>query len=118
MQWKTFGPSIGFLREVQNNSSLYRHLMPDIFRFISVLATKVDTLTFGEQRRVRRDLNDIFVRLFNPVLSTKSIITATTSDNATFDEKAELGTDTLLEKVKTPVHKPHRQNPESSFKRS
>lgn len=90
--------SIGFLREVQNNSSLYRHLMPDIFRFISVLATKVDTLTFGEQRRVRRDLNDIFVRLFNPVLSTKSIITATTSDNATFDEKAELGTDTLLEK--------------------
>lgn len=71
-----WGESIGFLREIQNNISSYRQIMPDVFRFISVLATKVDTLSFGEQRRVRRDLSDIFLKLFNNVLSLRSIVSA------------------------------------------
>lgn len=83
--------SISFLREIQNNSSLYKHIMPDVLRFISVLAIKVDTLSFGEQRRIRRDLSDIFLRLFNPVLSSRSIISPTADHSVTtlIDEKAD-----------------------------
>lgn len=81
--------SIGFLREVQTNNALYRHLMPGVFRFISVLATKVDTLSFGEQRRIRRDLSDVFSKLFNIVLSSRAIVAASDSGAASADPEKE-----------------------------
>lgn len=86
--------SIGFLREIQASNTLYRHLMPDVFRFIAVLAKKVDTLSFGEQRRIRRDLSDVFIRLFNTVLSSRSIVAA--SDASGLAAETEQGSEPVL----------------------
>lgn len=74
---------IGFLREVQNSHIMYRHLLPDVFRFIAVMANKVDVVNFGEQKRIRRDLSDIFLRLFNLSLSSRSIVSSASLQEST-----------------------------------
>lgn len=88
--------SISFLKEIQNNISLYKHLMPEIFQFISVLAVKVNTLSFGEQRRTRRELSDIFVKLFNNALSSRTIASSSElylpNDSEKFDSNSDLVT--------------------------
>lgn len=86
--------SISFLREVQNNHYMYRPLFPDVFRFIAVMAEKGESASFGDQRRVKRELSDIFLRLFNIALSSKSI--SATQDAA--------DAQTLSEKLASPVN--------------
>lgn len=84
---------VAFLKEVQNNHYMYRHLFPEVFRFIAVMAEKGESANFGDQRRVRRELADIFQRLFNISLSSKSITTAT---------QDAIDTQSLSEKVASP----------------
>lgn len=79
---------ISFLRDVQNNHYAYRHLFPEVFRCIAVMAEKGESANFGDQRRVRRELSDIFLRLFNISLSSKSISAAQdASDTQSLSEK-------------------------------
>lgn len=77
---ESWNKCIGFLREVQNNHSMYRHLFPDLFRLIAIMAEKAEHSHIGDQRRVRRDLSDIFLRLFNISLSSRSIVFAAAQD--------------------------------------
>ena len=100
---------IGFLREVQNSHTIYRHILPDVFRFVAVMANKVETVHFGEQRRVRRDLADLFLRLFNLSLSSRSIISSVVDTTSTsLSEKAAgsdpgfISTDSLTDKADDP----------------
>jgi hypothetical protein len=65
---------MGFIREVHNNQSLYRHIIPSVLRFIKVMAEKVDAVKFGEQRKVRKDLSDIFLKLLSFALSSRSLV--------------------------------------------
>lgn len=64
---------VGFLKEIQNHQYAYRHLFPEVFMFIAAMAQKGETATFSDPRRVRRELADIFLRLFNLALSSKSV---------------------------------------------
>ena len=49
--------SIAFLRDVLANPLPYRQTLPRLIEFTSVLGQKVDNTTFGEQRRLRRELS-------------------------------------------------------------
>lgn len=69
---------VGFLREVQANHAMYRHLLPDVFRFMSVMANKADSVKFGEQRKIRRELADAFVKILNLSLSSRSMLSSST----------------------------------------
>lgn len=69
---------VGFLREVQANHTMYRHLLPDVFRFMSVMANKADSVKFGEQRKIRRELADAFVKILSLSLSARNIISSST----------------------------------------
>lgn len=97
---------IGFLREVQNSHTIYRHILPDVFRFVSVIANKVELVNFGEQRRVRRDLSDLFLRLFNLSLSSRSIISSvvdapstTLAEKIAVSDPGFISTDSLADKT-------------------
>lgn len=54
---------MAFARECQTNQSLYRHLMPSVLTLLSLMGQKVDVVRFGEQKRVRKELGDVFARL-------------------------------------------------------
>ena len=49
--------SIAFLRDVLTNPLPHRQTLPRLIEFTSLLGQKVDNTTFGEQRRLRRELS-------------------------------------------------------------
>ncbi|KAA8917810.1 hypothetical protein TRICI_000012 [Trichomonascus ciferrii] len=79
---------IGFIREVQNNQSLYKSILPLVLKFISVVAYKVDHVKFGEQRKIRKDLADLFTRLLSYTLTTRESSSDNSQDDSGNDELA------------------------------
>ncbi|KAJ9665993.1 hypothetical protein H2201_003904 [Coniosporium apollinis] len=60
-----------FLRDVLANPLPHRQILPALLGFTAVLAEKVDNTNFGEQRRMRRELGDLFTRLLTAAFTTK-----------------------------------------------
>lgn len=60
---------IAFLRDVLANPLPYRHVLPAMLSIILLLFQKVDNTNFGEQKKMRRDLGDIFLRLLAATLT-------------------------------------------------
>jgi hypothetical protein len=54
---------ISFLRDVLANPLPYRQALPHLLSILLLLAEKLDNTNYGEQRKMRRDLGDIFQRL-------------------------------------------------------
>lgn len=53
---------LAFFRDVLSNPLPYRQVLPALLSTILLLAQKMDNTNFGEQRKMRRDLGDIFLR--------------------------------------------------------
>lgn len=53
---------LAFFRDVLSNPLPYRQVLPALLSTILLLAQKVDNTNFGEQRKMRRDLGDVFIR--------------------------------------------------------
>lgn len=51
-----------FFKEVSINYNLYEPISKSVLRFIAIVAQKVSKSKFGEQKRIRRELSDTFVR--------------------------------------------------------
>lgn len=60
-----------FLKEVNSNSSLYKLLYPDILKFASIVAIKISKTSFGEQKKIRKEMTDIFIKLLNASVTAK-----------------------------------------------
>ncbi|KAF2144798.1 uncharacterized protein K452DRAFT_316717 [Aplosporella prunicola CBS 121167] len=60
-----------FLRDVLANPMPHRQILPYLLEFTATLAEKVDNTNFGEQRRMRRDLGDLFLRLLTATFTTR-----------------------------------------------
>ncbi|OJD37905.1 cellular morphogenesis regulator [Diplodia corticola] len=60
-----------FLRDVLANPMPHRQILPALLEFTATLAEKVDNTNFGEQRRMRRDLGDLFMRLLTATFTTR-----------------------------------------------
>lgn len=54
---------MAFLRDLLANPLPYRQVLPGLLSIVLLLAQKVDNTNFGEQRKMRRDLGDSFLRL-------------------------------------------------------
>ncbi|CDK24115.1 unnamed protein product [Kuraishia capsulata CBS 1993] len=52
-----------FLKDVQSNSAIFKHLYPDLLRFVCILGLKLGQTRFGEQKRVRRELTEYFTKM-------------------------------------------------------
>lgn len=56
---------ITFSRDVLANPLPYRQILPHLLSIILLLAEKLNNTNFGEQRKMRRELSDIFQRLLS-----------------------------------------------------
>ncbi|KAK4497319.1 hypothetical protein PRZ48_011769 [Zasmidium cellare] len=61
---------VAFLRDVLANPLPYRQVLPHFLSIILLLAEKLNNTNFGEQRKMRRDLGDIFQRLLTATFTT------------------------------------------------
>lgn len=61
---------ITFLRDVLSNPLPFRQVLPHLLATILLLAGKLSNTNFGEQRKMRRDLGDIFQRLLTATFTT------------------------------------------------
>ena len=61
---------IAFLRDVLANPLPYRMVLSPLLSLVHLLARKVVNTNFGEQRKMRRELGDIFQRLLTATFTT------------------------------------------------
>lgn len=59
-----------FLRDVLSNPLPFRQVLPNLLAIILLLAEKLSNTNFGEQRKMRRELGDIFQRLLTATFTT------------------------------------------------
>ncbi|KAI2476029.1 Cellular morphogenesis regulator DopA [Pyrenophora tritici-repentis] len=62
-----------FLRDVLANPLPHRQILPMLLEFTAVIGQKVDNTNFGEQRKMRRELADIFARVLTAIFTTRSM---------------------------------------------
>ncbi|KAM0274902.1 hypothetical protein ACHAQH_007754 [Verticillium albo-atrum] len=62
---------MAFLRDLLANPFPHRQTLPSLLEFAAILGEKVDNTNFGEQRKMRRELGDLFLRLLTAIFTTK-----------------------------------------------
>ncbi|TKA71616.1 hypothetical protein B0A55_07251 [Friedmanniomyces simplex] len=67
-----WGDSIAFVKDVLANPLPYRHVMPILLALVHLLAQKVGNTNYGDQKRMRRDLADMFQKLLAATFITLS----------------------------------------------
>jgi hypothetical protein len=70
-----------FLKDLLGNPFPHRQTLPSLLEFAAILGEKVDNTNFGEQRKMRRDLADLFLRLLTAIFTTRPTIAETSSAN-------------------------------------
>ncbi|KAJ4144793.1 hypothetical protein LMH87_003663 [Akanthomyces muscarius] len=81
-----------FLKDILANPFPHRQTLPSLIEFAAILGEKVDNTNFGEQRKMRRELGDLFIRLLAGLFTTRPITFAeTTSPNAAAEKSSRGG---------------------------
>ncbi|RMJ21195.1 cellular morphogenesis regulator DopA [Aspergillus sp. HF37] len=62
-----------FLRDVLSNPFPHRQLLPRLVEFAAILGAKMENTNFGEDRRMRKELGDVLVRLLTAIFTSKPI---------------------------------------------
>ncbi|KAI1394141.1 putative regulator of reproduction dopa [Hypoxylon trugodes] len=60
-----------FLKDLLGNPFPHRQTLPSLLEFAAILGEKVDNTNFGEQKKMRRDLGDLFLRLLTAIFTTR-----------------------------------------------
>lgn len=63
-----------FLKDLLGNPFPHRQSLPCLLEFAAILGEKVDNTNFGEQRKMRRELGDMFLRLLTALFTTRPVI--------------------------------------------
>ncbi|KAH8675396.1 Dopey, N-terminal-domain-containing protein [Xylariales sp. PMI_506] len=70
-----------FLKDLLGNPFPHRQTLPSLLEFAAILGEKVDNTNFGEQRKMRRELGDLFLRLLTALFTTRPISFTDPSSN-------------------------------------
>lgn len=62
-----------FLRDVLSNPFPHRHILPRLVEFAAILGAKMENTNFGEDRRMRRELGDVLLRLLTAIFTSKPL---------------------------------------------
>ncbi|RYP76103.1 hypothetical protein DL771_001927 [Monosporascus sp. 5C6A] len=62
-----------FLKDLLGNPFPHRQTLPSLLEFAAILGEKVDNTNFGEQRKMRRELGDLFLRLLTALFTTRPV---------------------------------------------
>ncbi|SPN96987.1 probable regulator of reproduction DopA [Cephalotrichum gorgonifer] len=76
-----------FLRDLLGNPFPHRQTLPSLLEFAAILGEKVDNTNFGEQRKMRRELGDLFLRLLTALFTTRPIGLTDSSSSNNLSEK-------------------------------
>ncbi|KAF3907485.1 hypothetical protein AA313_de0200438 [Arthrobotrys entomopaga] len=60
-----------FLSDVLKNPFPHRQTIPLLLNFTAIIGEKVDNTIFGEQKKMRKDLGDIFIRVLSSVFTLR-----------------------------------------------
>ncbi|KAI1323237.1 putative regulator of reproduction dopa [Xylariaceae sp. FL0255] len=60
-----------FLKDILANPFPHRQTLPSLLEFAAILGEKVDNTNFGEQRKMRRELGDLFLKLLTALFTTR-----------------------------------------------
>ncbi|TEA16559.1 Protein dopey [Colletotrichum sidae] len=82
---------MAFLRDLLTNPFPHRQTLPSLLEFAAILGEKVDNTNFGEQRKMRRELGDLFLRLLTAIFTTKPLTFADTAPSYERSEKSRDG---------------------------
>lgn len=77
-----------FIKDILANPFPHRQTLPNLIEFAAILGEKVDNTNFGEQRKMRRELGDLFLRLLAGLFTTRPITFADTSSSNGASEKS------------------------------
>ncbi|KAK0655727.1 putative regulator of reproduction dopa [Cercophora newfieldiana] len=78
-----------FLKDLLGNPFPHRQTLPSLLEFAAILGEKVDNTNFGEQRKMRRELADLFLRLLTAIFTTRPT-SFTDTTGTSFSEKRPL----------------------------
>lgn len=62
-----------FLKDISAGASSWRPVYPELLKFAAVIGTKQLATSFGEQRKVKRDIADTFSKVLSTALTTKFV---------------------------------------------
>ncbi|VUC36112.1 unnamed protein product [Clonostachys rosea] len=65
---------IVFLKDLLSNPFPHRQNLPGLLEFTAILGEKVDNTNFGEQKKMRRELGDLFLKLLAALFTTRPMI--------------------------------------------
>ncbi|KAL1847916.1 Endosome to Golgi transport protein [Paecilomyces lecythidis] len=68
-----WGDCITFLRDVLANPFPHRQILPRLVEFAAILGAKMENTNFGEDRRMRKDLGDLLLRLLTAIFTSKPL---------------------------------------------
>ncbi|KAK0618330.1 putative regulator of reproduction dopa [Bombardia bombarda] len=71
---------MAFLKDLLGNPFPHRQTLPSLLEFAAILGEKVDNTNFGEQRKMRRELADLFLRLLTAIFTTRPTSFSDTGD--------------------------------------
>ncbi|KAF4123448.1 hypothetical protein GMORB2_6149 [Geosmithia morbida] len=74
---------IVFLKDLLSNPFPHRQNLHSLLEFAAILGEKVDNTNFGEQKRMRRELGDLFLRLLAALFTTRPITLEAAGANGT-----------------------------------
>ncbi|KAL4750824.1 protein dopey [Aspergillus terricola var. indicus] len=60
-----------FLRDVLSNPFPHRQILPRLVEFAAILGAKLENTNFGEDRRMRKELGDVILRLLTAIFTSK-----------------------------------------------
>ncbi|KFZ07429.1 hypothetical protein V501_06466 [Pseudogymnoascus sp. VKM F-4519 (FW-2642)] len=88
-----------FLKDILANPFPHRQILPGLLEFTSVLGEKVDNTNFGEQRKMRKDLADLFLRLLTATFTTNPIgYSMSTSQQPPAEKHSEVSSSSKLKR--------------------
>ncbi|PYI12754.1 hypothetical protein BO78DRAFT_357133 [Aspergillus sclerotiicarbonarius CBS 121057] len=62
-----------FLRDVLSNPFPHRQILPRLVEFAGILGAKLENTSFGEDRRMRKELGDVLLRLLTAIFTSKPL---------------------------------------------
>ncbi|KAL8698712.1 MAG: hypothetical protein Q9224_001725, partial [Gallowayella concinna] len=68
-----WGDCMAFLKDVLSNPLPHRQTLPKLLEFTALLGTKIDNTNFGENRKRRRELSDLFLRQLTATFTIKPL---------------------------------------------
>jgi len=68
-----YDDSLNFLKEVAGDLNSYKLILINVVKFISVIAQKLQRSKFGEQKKVKKEISDLFFKILPASLNFKNI---------------------------------------------